>query len=502
MALQRRVLTLCRAGEGLGCRHATAISILQDDILLEIFDLCQTHHDARDNTLHTVRKWHRLAHVCQRWRQIVFASPHRLNLQILCAPGTPVRQNLDIWPALPLVIDYGYGNSGAYRHARRFTPDDKDSVIAVLEHADRVCYVRLHVDVSQLDHMAAVMQKPFPMLTDLHILSMDRNASVLSAEFLGGSAPRLQTISLQGIPFLALPMLLLSASHLVSLHLLDVPPTGYISPEAMVASLAALPRLENFRMTFRLAASRPDRICAPPVTRTVLPALTFFTINRASEYLEDLAARIDGPHLDEIVIDYTNQLVGFQVAQLSKFIHRSVGLKSIVFTARVTFFSDWVSFDIFPQNSQSLDQVCTRTNVACKGSDWQLSHMAQVLSHSSATLSNAVHLKLKLKLEKGDQLDGALADDAEWLHLLRRLSTVQTLHVPRKLAKHVALALEDITGEMVTETVPSLDLICLEGQPASSIQNFVAARQLFGVPVTIIDIGAEFGERLESYARK
>jgi hypothetical protein len=57
-------------------------------------------------TLRPVWKWHTLVHVCQRWRQIVFASPRRLNLQILCTHGTPVRKNLGIWPAFPIAIDY------------------------------------------------------------------------------------------------------------------------------------------------------------------------------------------------------------------------------------------------------------------------------------------------------------------------------------------------------------------------------------------------------------
>jgi hypothetical protein len=49
---------------------------------------------------------------------------------------------------------------------------------------------------------------------------------------------------------------------------------------------------------------------------------------------------------------------------------------------------------------------------------------------------------------------------------------------------------------MVTEVLPSLDLICLDGQPASSIEKFVAAsaRQLSGRPVTTIDTETEFEE--------
>ncbi|KAH9968533.1 hypothetical protein BGW80DRAFT_1338084, partial [Lactifluus volemus] len=35
-------------------------------------------------------KWQRLAHVCRRWRHIIFDSPRSLNLQLFCTYGTPV----------------------------------------------------------------------------------------------------------------------------------------------------------------------------------------------------------------------------------------------------------------------------------------------------------------------------------------------------------------------------------------------------------------------------
>jgi hypothetical protein len=85
----------------------------------------------------------------------------------------------------------------------------------------------------------------------------------------------LQKIELEGIPFLALPALLLSTSDLVTLRLLSIPHTGYISPEDMVAALAILTRLEDLRIGLQSPASGPDRIRLPPITRIVLPSLTY-----------------------------------------------------------------------------------------------------------------------------------------------------------------------------------------------------------------------------------
>ena len=457
------------------------ISVLPDNVLLEIFDLCDHNY-----TYHNVWEWHLLVHVCQRWRQIVYSSPHRLNLKILCTPRTPVRKNLDIWPPFPIVIDYWRG----------VTPKCVDDVITALEHFDRVCDVSLSVTGSKLEKIITVMQEPFPVLKSLHIVSsnsQDGSVPVLPANFLGGSAPCLQEMYLFGIPFPALPTLL-SSTDLVALELCKIPPIGYFSPEALVVGLAASPRLETFLLGFQFNTSHPRRIPPPPVTRTVLPALTYFHFRGGSEYLEDLVARIDGPQLRDIHINYFNQLVDFQVAPLAKFIDRRIGPKSkLRRTARVTFSSGQVSFDEFHRQSYpSEPNLRHMTTILCEGIDWQVSHMAQVLSQFSATLSNVVHLELNTYRYCPPE-----DTDVEWVHLLHQFSALQALNVSRDIAGHVALALEGIA--MVAEVLPSLGLIYLNGQPASTVEKFVAARRLSDRPVTVVDTRGEFDERIKSY---
>jgi hypothetical protein len=74
------------------------IDILPDDVLLVVFDhtLADTKRDAEG--------WQVLVHVCQKWRYVVFQSPLRLNLRILCTAGVPVREKLALWPPLRIVI--------------------------------------------------------------------------------------------------------------------------------------------------------------------------------------------------------------------------------------------------------------------------------------------------------------------------------------------------------------------------------------------------------------
>ena len=111
-----------------------------------------------------------------------------------------------------------------------------------------------------------------------------------------------------------------------------------------------------------------------------------------------------------------------------------------------------------------------------------------MLSHSSAALSNIVRLKFEFPDELPPaQVEGA--DGAEWLLLLLQFSAVRMLHVSGnlKLSRQVVLALEGIPQEMVADVLPSLDWIDLGGQPASSFENFVAARRLSGHPVAIFN---------------
>ena len=64
------------------------MTILTDDVLLYVFDF---YLEASK-----VEAWHTLVHVCRRWRNIVFGSPRRLNLQIACTNKSRARELLDV----------------------------------------------------------------------------------------------------------------------------------------------------------------------------------------------------------------------------------------------------------------------------------------------------------------------------------------------------------------------------------------------------------------------
>jgi hypothetical protein len=126
------------------------IDLLPDVVLLGIFD---SYVDLE------IYPWYTLVHVSRKWRHVVFGSPLRLNLRLHCGTGTPVRETLDIWPPLPIVI-------------RFYVPKvwDDDNVFAALEHNDRISeLVFSGVPSSRLERVLAAMQQPFPALTRLFL---------------------------------------------------------------------------------------------------------------------------------------------------------------------------------------------------------------------------------------------------------------------------------------------------------------------------------------------
>jgi hypothetical protein len=237
--------------------------MLPDDVLLEIFDQCR-----QDPDFNWFFVWgpNGLVHVCQRWRRLVFGSPRRLDLQLPCTYGTPLRKNLSCWPPIPITIHFGDNKC--------LSLGDEDSLFAAFEHPGRIRQVHLRLMNPLLSQVFMAMRQQFPVLTHLTLewLYYQRPPSLPSG-FLGGSAPCLQYLHLEGTPLPELPTLLSSTSDIVHLYLNDI---LSISSELMVLYLAELPRLEFLHIQFKSGTSRPDRRLLPPITRNLLPALSSF----------------------------------------------------------------------------------------------------------------------------------------------------------------------------------------------------------------------------------
>jgi len=389
---------------------------------------------------------------------------------------------LGYWPPLPLIIDY-YTYWGA-DNSKSLTPSDEDNVVAALENPERVRYVGISVTSSLLGKMVTAVRKPFPELTHLWLSSKDENVPALPDEFLGGSAPELRVAQLEGIPFPALPTLLLSARSLVDLRLLNIPNSNHISPEAMVTSLEALPELRTLFIGFKSPTPPSNNTPSVPRTRTILSSLASFAYHGVKDYLEDFVAQIDTPRLDYFRISYFNQL-DFQVPRLSRFIDHIQNYNVGRFKhARIDFGVNSVYVSIYGEPDELLESHFS-LQISCQALDWQVSHVAQILGQSVSMLSNVVDLSIDARDLRPDKEE--YMDNSEWLELLRPFIAAETLHVSEKLARQVANGLASVTEQIVAEVLPSLHSLFLEDEPVTSIERFATVRLLSGRPVTIVD---------------
>jgi hypothetical protein len=456
-----------------------SIDKLTDDALLDIFDF-YLNMKQLISLPRNADEWHTLAHVCQRWRNIVFASPHRLNLRLLCTSHRSVRAALDIWPELPLMIDYVL--EGTWDK----TWEVQDNVIAALEHHDRVRQIFLTLydvpnPVSRI--LAAAMQVPFPELTSLTLWAEDESGPVLPDSFLGGSAPRLQTLSLRRIPFPGVWNLPLSASDLVDLDLLRLPHSGYISPASMVACLSSLNRLESFKLGFESPRSRPDQPSPPPLTRVVLPTLNQLTFIGMSDYSEDFLARIDTPILNILYMEFFMDLV-FDVPHFKQFIGRANGLNQYK-AANLLFYSQFILLLIDQPSGLLLRIRCNINRI-----DWQLDSMGRVCDQLSPFFSSIERFNLVWNDKPSEPQGKDDMESAQFLEIFQPFTAIRSLYVSKTLFPFIAAALQEPVGESVTEVLPNLCDLSLEEFAISrstqqDIQPFIEARRLAGRPVAV-----------------
>ena len=443
--------------------------MLPDVALLKIFDFFL----AEDS-----EEWYTLVHVCQNWRNIVFGSTRRLNLKLCCTAGTPARKMLDIWPPLPIVVESdGHEKWGV------------DNIVAALEQNDRIIGINFWTfgctfSSSEMEEILAVMQQPFPALKDLRFrIEADETAPFDFASFLGGFSPCLEELFLNRITSPGLPKLLLSATNLARLHLSEISDSGYISPEAMVTCLSTLTRLDKLNVHFGSYRSRPGRRRPPPQTRILLPVLSTVYFDGACEYLEDFLAQIDTPLLKYLRITFFREQV-FDTPHLNQFITRTPNFRAHD-EARV-YFDKWGVWVGLPQTFGGM----LKLGISSKQPDWELSSLAQLCSSS---FSHDVLPMVERLYIRGNFSRLHWQDDIEinqWLELLHPFTAVKDFYICEDFAPSVALVLQELDGERVTEVLPALKALFLEdplpsGPILEIIGEFVAARELVGRPISV-----------------
>jgi hypothetical protein len=368
---------------------------------------------------------------------------------------------------LPLIVD-AYTDLSSSTH----------NIIAALGQRNRVLRIIFQGRAGrQVEEVLAAMHVPFPQLGDLRLSSYGETLPVIPDSFLNGSTSCLHFLQFRGIPFPGLPKLLSSATHLVRLHLENIPHLGYISPEAIVTLLSVLSRLKTLTLEFQSPQSRPDRH-PPPSRRSVILALDHFRFKGVIEYLEDLVTRIDAPQLEGMEITFFNQ-INFDNPRLAQFINRTPKLTKR--DAHVQFDPDTASVVLTP-GYRSLAIA-----ILCKEPDRQVSSIEQICDSSLQPLSTVEDLYIECRYLRVDSRKYAV-ENTLWLQLLLPFTAVKNLYLSWEFAPHIAAALQELDGDRIIEVLPSLQNIFVEQPPGpfqEKIRQFVATRQLSNHTITI-----------------
>lgn len=460
--------------------------------LLEIFSFYVDQ--ARTN------EWQALVHVCQRWRYVVLSSPRRLNLRLLCTTRSPVRRMLDIWPPLPLVIS----NPGNPTNPEIIMEHESDAsdILSALGHKGRIEEIILfNVPRRTWHELVAAMQEPLPALKNLSLWSdipwsrFSWKMEHLSASFLGGSAPLLQSLHLDCVPYQALPILLSSARDLVDLQVSNMPDEWYISPNDMVACLSPLTRLTTLVLGFE----SQSHICPSQVTqrssqqkRTVLHSLTRLNFRGLTGYLEDLVARIDAPRLTKVMIMFVEPIVSADISQLSQFIGQADSFQLLNQ-------ADIVIYDTLDAVVKLRLNVCGASRIWCEliipySDEFHRppSTLAQVCVNSTGSfipsslpISTLEHLTIRGCRDWWPTWGNL------WLEFLTAFTAVKNLYLSEDVSPHLLPVLNDVIGESSTGVLPALQNLFLEGyypppkRFQEAIEKFTTVRRLAGSPIAV-----------------
>ena len=472
---------------------------LPDDVLLLVFSLCNPRgHAVKPVTW----QWCRLAHVCQRWRRIVFASPRYLGLVIVTGDrhesysgSWSVRRALACWPAaLPIAIRRGICE------AFPMLDDDEDDILAGLKHPDRIYEINFSFSWGMLGKSeSASLAWSFPELERLEFRGAHGFDIDAPRGFLGGSTPtshKLRHIKLLKITFPSLPQLLLSNHNLVYLSLGRGLFIGeryeHISPDTLAFCLSAATQLKILHVEIRSNLLNPKQRSTHSESLspnlTLLPSLVEFDFKGPNGYLEDLVSSIRSPLLRRIGVSIT--LMGVRPLDLSnlcQLLSQSKYLQSLPFQTSIEIEED--GFEIVHDFEPPPPRESISLNVDFGGHEaWDVSrvvHFSGKLSPPSPGVERLIISALCVPPSLRDE-----PDTVRWLQLLMPFNGAQEVHLCDTDHSYdgIVNALHE-SIKMGQEVFPALRILRLCGygtKTPQGIKSFVDERQRTGKTVNVV----------------
>jgi hypothetical protein len=423
--------------------------------------------------------WYRLAHVCQRWRNLILGSASYLGLSLVCTTGTPVENMLAHSPPLPLTVDY--------RSRDGITAEDEEGILLALEQRHRVRHLRLIFPVQNLQKLVMAIDEEFPILEYLIVrplLEDNLNTALMLPETL--QAPNLHRLMLSHFTCPIRSRLHPTAVGLVTLQLEINNLFAYFQPNVLLQWISFMPQLEALAIVFTFPVPSRDverQLTHSPITTHItLPNLRFFWFRGVTAYLEAVVCRITTPRLEHLHIRLFKQLT-FSVPRLPQFMNTA---ENVTFdNVLITFEDKEIHLLVF---SREPDTYAFFIRVDCWHLDWQVSSVAQISNALSQVFSAVEHLTLRHEVHSRSSEERNDVDRIEWRNLLRSFSNVKTLRVEDGLVEELSRCLLSEDGEFPLELLPGLQELTYlgSGDAGDAFTSFINTRQNAGHPVTLV----------------
>ena len=396
-------------------------------------------------------------------------------MYLLLTNDSPSIGTLSHLPPLPLVIDYS-------DRTETVAQKDEDHIRLGLQQHGRVRRVFLRTLSSTLHIWLESMNKLFPRLEDLSLLSTTiEETNLMLPETL--QAPGLRRLSLHGISLPKRSSLLSSAIALSTLSLTHLRPSFYIPPGHLVTQLQGLPLLEELSIGFIIPPlpSSEEQLLPVPILPVILPALRRLTYRGEDVYIDNLVALINTPLLEQLSLIYFFDPT-FSLVNLTEFIHRTEGLGCLA--AQVIFNKDGASIYC---EQQSVWKLSLRVN--CEPLDWQIDSATRVCNALGNVLSAVEELTIDLNKDWMPSDWENTLDNMVWHEILLPFVGVKKLHIGFLLTFELSQALDAAAGGLVLEVLLELQKleVQLEIDDAKKVFSaLIETRESVGRPVHLL----------------
>ena len=474
--------------------HSASIHILDDDSLLHVFYLYRPFILGEDNDAEALllgggrwvcgHWWYKLAHVCQRWRNIILGSSFYLDIFLVCTKDTPVADMLAHSPPLPLVIDY-IGDI-----TPPITAEDEEGIILALKQRDRVRRVRLQIPSISLQKLIGTINEEYPILEYLIVNCEDPMSILIFPETF--QAPHLRHLAVGGLTLPIDSRLLTAAAGLVTLLLIITRRSTYFNPNTLLHLLSHMPQLETLVIVFLCPI--PNRYMERHLMRTLsmapvaLPNLHRFIFRGVSTYLEELVHQIIAPRLEKLQIDFFYSQFGHTIPRLQHFINTTESLRFD--TAKCKFSTRRVELEASLLGEEAEMHVLSIA-VRCMNLGSQVSFMAQISNFLNQTFSVVEHLTLEHEVYSLSPDGHDEVDRNEWRKLLSSFSNLKTLCIAHGLVEGLSRCLQLDDGELSLELLPELQELTYSGSGNTNdaFTSFIDVRRNVGRPITLVRRG-------------